>query len=185
MLHRSSDLSGPDGDAIHAGLRAVVDRGLVERSGVSIYSPSELDGIVPRYAIDIVQAPYSAIDQSLKTSGWLEKLKDRSIEVHTRSAMLQGLLVMQPAERPAKFAPWADLLARWDSWVASTGLTPLQGAISLACAEPGIDRVVVGVDSNAQLLEIVAAASILAPAVPATLASTDTRLINPANWTSL
>jgi aryl-alcohol dehydrogenase-like predicted oxidoreductase len=185
MLHRSGDLGGPGGEEVFAGMAALVDRGLVGRIGVSIYEPAELDTILQRFPLGIVQAPYNAFDRALVASGWLDRLKAQGVEVHTRSALLQGLLVMPPAERPQKFAPWHDTFARWDRWLAANGLTPLEGALSAARAVPGIDRIVVGVDSSAQLREIVAAASVAAPAPPAEIAVADPRLINPANWTSL
>jgi aryl-alcohol dehydrogenase-like predicted oxidoreductase len=185
LLHRSADLAGPGGEAVFADMEALCERGLVGKIGVSIYAPAELDTIVPRLTIGIVQAPYNAFDRSLAASGWLERLKAAGIEVHTRSALLQGLLVMPPAERPPKFAPWRESFARWDSWLAANGLTALEGALSAAGSTPGIDRVVVGVDSNVQLREIVAAAAVAAPPVPTDMAVADPRLINPGNWTSL
>lgn len=182
LLHRSSDLSGDGGERTYAALNALKDKGLVEKIGVSIYDPEELEPIIGRYDIDLVQAPYNVLDRRLSTGGWLARLKQTGIEVHTRSAFLQGLLLMPKSRRPERFAQWAPQLDAWDAWLAETGQSPLAAAVSLAISEESIDRVIVGVDNDAQLREIIAACGTLAPQAPLRLASNDERLINPAMW---
>ncbi len=185
LLHRSEDLCGSMGDDVYAALLDLKQRGLVRKIGVSIYDPAELDAIVPRFDIDLVQAPFNVLDRRLATSGWLERLKQAEVEVHTRSALLQGLLVMTPEQRPAYFQRWAELWAIWDAWLAETGTTPLAAALAFVLAEAGIDRVLVGVDTDLQLRDILRVANDPGAPIPsATLATYDTDLINPARWNS-
>lgn len=185
LLHRAEDLLRPNGARIYAALQAVKARGLVEKIGISIYDPAELDVLLPRFSLDLVQAPYNVIDRRLQSSGWLDRLGAANVEVHTRSTFLQGLLLMPPERRPAKFAPWARLWSRWDGWLRETGLTPLQATLGFACGNAAIDRVLVGVDSANHLAEIIAAARAPGPAAPDDLASDDRDLINPSHWASL
>jgi aryl-alcohol dehydrogenase-like predicted oxidoreductase len=184
LLHRSEDLTGTHAQAIHTALSGLKADGLVRKIGVSIYDPTELEPIVSRFAIDMVQAPYNVIDRRLETSGWLGQLKDAGVEVHTRSALLQGLLMMAGTDRPPYFSRWASLWTRWDAWLAASGATPLAAALGFALADQRIDRVVLGVDSAVQLREVLSAAKLGSPPVPAELASDDIDLINPARWTS-
>lgn len=185
LLHRSADLVGADGARLHSALLDLKQRGLVEKIGVSIYDPQELDLLVGRFELDIVQAPYNVLDRRLATSGALARLKDAGIEVHTRSAFLQGLLLMEPDQRPEKFARWNELWSRWDDWLGETGKTALEAALGFACGNPAIDHVIVGLDSRSQLVEIVRAAAISQLSAPDFLAINDINLINPANWNSL
>ncbi|HJY38371.1 MAG TPA: hypothetical protein VJ299_12925, partial [Steroidobacteraceae bacterium] len=67
-------------------------------------------------------------------------------------------------------------------WLAEQALTPVQACISFALSQPGIDRVVVGVDSLQQLQEIIAGTTARSPAPPATLMNADLDLVNPSRW---
>lgn len=182
LLHRSADLSGPAGGAVATALGALKAKGLAGRIGVSIYDPAELDGIMRDHEIDIVQVPYNVFDRRIDSSGWLDVLKRRGVEVHARSAFLQGLLLMPKARRPEYFAPWARCFDAWEFWLSRTGRPPLAAALAVPLSDRRVDRVVVGVDDEAHLADIIAAAGEAAESPPATLASNDPDLVNPANW---
>ena len=182
LLHRSQDLAGSRGSTVFAALSELKSRGLVNKIGISIYDPAELDAIAPGFSLDLVQAPFNVFDRRLETSGWLDRLKQSGIEVHTRSAFLQGLLLMPAGRRPEQFARWATQWSCWDAWLSETGLSPLEAALGFACGNGNIDRVLVGVDTNAQLVDIIRAATVRVSSAPERLANDDVRLINPAKW---
>lgn len=182
LLHRSADLAGPRGARLAAALRAAREAEHCEKVGVSIYDPSELDATWPVLAPDLVQAPFNVFDRRLESSGWLARLASHGVEVHTRSAFLQGLLLMSADRRPARFAKWAPLLAQWDTWVADQGMPALQACLSFVLRHPQIDRVVVGVDGAGHLREVLDAAGAGGPVAPASLATSDLNLIEPSRW---
>jgi aryl-alcohol dehydrogenase-like predicted oxidoreductase len=182
LLHRPAQLLESNGPALYRALAGLKDAGLAHRIGISIYDPQELEALQGRFALDIVQLPFNILDGRWARSGWLARLNAQGTEIHARSAFLQGLLLMPPSRRPAFFAQWQSLWDAWDAWLSATGLTPLQACLRHALAVPEIARVVVGVDALAQLQEIIAAASGDAPAAPASLATQDTTLLNPAAW---
>lgn len=185
LLHRPEQLLGKQGEKIHRALLALKQQGLVEKIGVSIYDPVELDSLTQYCHIELVQAPFNIFDRRLITSGWLDRLTKMNIELHTRSVFLQGLLLMPNTKRPDKFNRWQPLWQRWEQWLAETGLTPLQACLRDALAQTGIARVIVGVDSLAQIKEILLAAEGQAPELPEALQSNDIDLINPAHWKNL
>ncbi len=182
LLHRSQQLLGPQGDALYQALVALKDQGKVEKIGVSIYGPDELDALWPHYQLDLVQAPFNIIDRSLATSGWLTRLHQTGTEVHIRSVFLQGLLLMEAARRPATFNRWQPLWQRWHRWLDDQALTPLQACLGFVLSQPEIDRVVVGVDNLKQLQEILAGVKVSAITPPKTLISEDLDLIKPSHW---
>lgn len=184
LLHRSEDMAGPEGPAVFAAMASLRERGLVRRIGVSIYDPAELQAIVPRYAIDLVQAPFNALDQRLVSSGWLDRLQAAGVAVHTRSVFLQGLLLMAPDSRPTAFARWSAQWSAWDGWLAETATGAVAAALRVALSQSGIERVLVGVDTDKQLRDILDAAAGTGPIPPAGLATNDLDLINPARWNS-
>lgn len=182
LLHRAADLCGRVGPDLGRALRDERDAGRALRVGVSIYDPSELDAIWPDFQPDLVQGPYSVVDRRLDTSGWLDKLAAHGCEVHTRSVFLQGVLLMPSDARPVRFARWPEVWSAWANWLSESGRSPLEAALAHALAHPGISRVLVGVDSVAQLDAIVSAAGGLPLAAPQGVASADLDLIDPSRW---
>lgn len=180
LLHRPSDLSAPFGDVLWAALREVQTAGVIEKIGVSIYAPDELAPLIPARAVQIVQAPLNLLDRRLVQSGWARRLADSGVEVHARSAFLQGLLLM--SERPARFAPWTPLLSRWDAWREAQPDRGLAACLHYVLAQPEVSRVVVGVDTAAQLHAIADAVARSDGAWPQDLWSDDPVLLNPARW---
>lgn len=182
LLHRSQQLLGAQGDALYRALLALKDQGKVEKIGLSIYGPDELDALWPRYQFDLVQAPFNIIDRRLATSGWLARLHGAGTEIHVRSVFLQGLLLMEAARRPATFNRWQPLWDRWHRWLDEQALTPLQACLEFVLPHSEIDRIVIGVDNVKQLQEILRAANTMGVSVPQSFATEDPRLLNPSNW---
>jgi hypothetical protein len=176
LLHRPEVLLGPDGDRVWAAMEALTGTGLL---GVSTYTPEDTDALIERYPLGLVQLPLAPIDR--RWDGTLARLRARHVEVHTRSALLQGLLAMPAAARPPHFARWQGLLDGWDAWVRDRGLAPAAAALGLVRARHDIDRVVVGVETAAQLDELLAAPP-LSDDLPDALTTDDPALLNPALW---
>ena len=187
MLHAPDDLLGPHGPAIARGLQRARDAGLADRIGLSVYSPEQLAALIDRLPLEIVQIPANIFDRRFAETGWLERLAANNIEVHARSAFLQGLLLM-PAERvPAKFATFRPLIDSWHAWLAgeAAGTSAVQACLAHMASYKGIARLVIGADSLAQLLDIITAAAAAPRRAPDALASPATPLINPAQWNTL
>lgn len=183
LLHRPAQLLSPIGAELYRVLQKQVVLGRVRNVGVSIYDPSELDVLIPRFSINIVQAPLNILDGRLNRSGWIDRLQESGIALHVRSAFLQGLLLMPAGQRPQYFDRWSPLWGKWSSWLKDHELTPLQACLRYVLHAPGIERVVLGVDSEAQLSEILAVAS--EGPVPdgyQALQAHDPKLLNPSLW---
>jgi aryl-alcohol dehydrogenase-like predicted oxidoreductase len=183
LLHRSADLTGPHASSYIQALANVKACGWVRSTGISIYDPAELATLWPTWRPDLIQAPYNVFDRRLEHSGWLGKLHAAGVRVHVRSAFLQGLLLMPAARRPAYFERWRPLLDRWLEWCGRQGSTPLASALAFVLSQPGVERLVAGVDSPAQLEEILSALAVRAALVaPADLYSDELELIEPSRW---
>ena len=185
LLHRSKMLLEPGGVEVFEALQRLKKNGVISKIGISIYSPEELEILIPKFELDLVQAPFSVFDRRLLNSGWLQRLGERGIEVHTRSAFLQGLLLVPSGRLPGKFRQWQPVWREWESWLASSNLTALEACVRYSLSQSNIGKVVVGVQTAGQLFEILEAArkgAMDAPAFKITGAET---LQNPANWNSL
>ncbi len=180
LLHDPTLLLSDRGVETYEALVRVKRLGLVEKIGVSVYSPSDLDDL-SAFHFDLVQAPLNILDRRLVASGWLSRLHESGTEVHVRSAFLQGLLLME--HRPVYFQAWEPLLKRYDDWIEVSGLTRVEACLRFALAHPEVSRVVVGVDSVEQLREALRAERGRGVYPPGDLQSYDDRLLNPSNWT--
>ncbi len=185
LLHRPGQLLDSYGSQLYSDLQSLKAEGLVKKIGISIYEPSELDQLVPNFEFDLIQAPLSIVDRRLIDSGWARRLNDLGVEIHARSCFLQGLLLMPAADRPGKFKRFESIWRAWDRWLSETRLSPVEACIRYAISLPEIARVVVGVDSIAQLDEIVTAAKCSQFELPDWPSSPEPLLLNPSNWTSL
>jgi aryl-alcohol dehydrogenase-like predicted oxidoreductase len=182
MLHRPGQLVHRHGAALYDALCVERDSGRAGRIGVSVYGPEELSVLPAGMAWDVVQAPLNVLDMRLVTSGWLDRLVDNGCAFHARSVFLQGLLLLTAAERPVHFAPWAMLWQAWDRYLADTGLTRVEACLSHVLQFDSVERIVVGVNSMAQLTEIVDASEGEVLPVPDILRTQDMRLLNPSKW---
>lgn len=184
LLHRPDQLLGPNGQQLYMALAYLKATGKVQKIGISIYEPSELDDLCSQYEFDLVQAPFNVFDRRLATSGWLHRLHASGVEVHVRSVFLQGLLLSSLAKLPAGFERWEPLWYAWRTWSTAIGSSSLQGAVGHVLSYPEIDRVVVGVDSLGQLNEILALDTSRPQRAPEAIASVDLDLLNPARWST-
>lgn len=185
LLHRSADVIGPQAVDYQRALDHIKQTGLCQAVGVSIYAPNELDAIWQHptgWKPDLVQAPFNVLDRRLQSSGWMQKLQQSGVRLHTRSAFLQGLLLMPAERRPAWFAPWKPLLDDWQAWCAEQQVSPLQAAIQFACGQHEVECVVFGVDTTFQLQEILNCMLAPTPLVPTELCSDDINLVDPSRW---
>lgn len=182
LLHRPSQLVGDKGAKIHAALQDLKSNGLVEKTGVSIYHPSELSNILAVGKVDLVQSPLSILDRRLISSGWLDRLADHGIEVHARSVFLQGILLMSPDELPRKFDRWSKLWSSYRGWLRDTGMSPLQACLAYVSSIPQVQQVVVGVNGLDHIREILEARIGIAPDWSPDLATDDETLLNPLSW---
>lgn len=180
LLHRSQDTS----PALFELLTDLQQQGAIGKLGISVYSPEELDTwSAAGYPLELVQLPANLLDQRFLRTGWLDKLVDMGCEIHVRSLFLQGLLLMQPTQRPDYFQRFATALERFDHWHPS--VAPLGRALSIMTALPQVSRFVVGVCHAQELAAIVAASQVQHECYEADiahLASMEQELINPGLW---
>ena len=184
LLHRPNQLLDTDKKDFWSILLQLKSDGLVKKIGFSIYTPDELDELWDSFKPDLVQAPYNILDRRLETSGWLQRMSEENVEIHIRSIFLQGLLLMNKGSRPEKFNKWLTLWSNWENWLRENDSTPVQAAVSFALSDNRISRVVVGVDSLKQFKDIITVANSISQ-FPESFHITDTRLLNPSEWSLL
>ncbi|WP_051305625.1 aldo/keto reductase [Desulfogranum mediterraneum] len=167
-------------------MQALRQEGRVCKTGFSIYEPADLEEIFDLdLPFELVQLPLSILDRRFEP--YLFELSERGVEVHCRSAFLQGLVFMEAAKVPPFFYPVKGQLLRLKKIALELGLTVAELCVAFCLAHNEVERVVVGVDGLDNLrqnLEVEkkawSAAAILEQAEE--LKVTSPEILNPSKW---
>lgn len=182
LAHHAEDLLVPGGERLIESLLALRERGKVARIGVSVYDSAQIAALLERFTPDLVQLPLNVFDQRVIADGTLARLASLGIEIHARSAFLQGLLLMSPNTAPAYFEPWREQLRAWHATCASHRVLPQHAALAFVCDRPEVTCCLIGVQSRDQLEQSLAGLDEVPSLDLAAFACNDSALVNPANW---
>lgn len=184
LIHRFSDLI--ENPEIWEKFLKLKEEKKVAKIGVSLYHPQELKylwnhGINP----DLVQIPYNIFDRRFENI--FPELKRKSVEIHTRSAFLQGLFFKKASELPSFFKDVVPLINQLHQIGETHHMTIAQICLGFCLKQVEIDRVVIGVDSLSQLqqnLQVTETLSKIKPLLSQLnkLSVENEQIINPANW---
>lgn len=178
LVHAAKDLEDA---ALWPALQALKMEGVFRRIGVSVYVADDPAALAARYRPDVMQLPFSVLDQRLLMDGTLARLNDMGVEVHARSLFLQGLLFLETL--PAKLRHVAPRLAAIRQTIMAAGSTPLAAALGFALSRPEIATALVGVTSAGELQEVLDAASRPLPGLDwDAMALDDEMVLTPSLW---
>jgi aryl-alcohol dehydrogenase-like predicted oxidoreductase len=181
LFHRPEHVGTLESKELANVIQSLRSAKIVEKVGVSVYSPHELDAVLSVFVPDIVQLPYNAFDQRFRKSGWLDKLADLGVDVHIRSVFLQGVLLEGIDKLPNRFQKWSDSFSSWARACHECGDNRISAALA-SVKHDAIKRIVVGVQTQQQLAEIndsfLQSRSLSVPDV----STDDEDLILPVNW---
>jgi aryl-alcohol dehydrogenase-like predicted oxidoreductase len=178
LVHAAKDLENP---ALWPALQALKTEGVFARIGISTYAADDPALLAQRFRPDVIQLPFSLLDQRLLVDGTLARLAAMGVEVHARSLFLQGLLFME--RPPPKLAHIAPRLSAIRETITDSGSTPLAAALGFVLARPEITVGLVGVTTAAELQEILDAAARPLPHLDwAALALDDEVVLTPSRW---
>jgi len=128
------------------------ERNLTERIGASLYHAEELEFIMQEeIKVDFIQAPYNIFDQ--RFNDCFAKAKKNDIEVHARSAFLQGLFFLPRDAFSSRFTSAKEHIDKLDAISSDCNIPVAALCLCFALINPCIDKVVIGVDSQKQLID--------------------------------
>jgi aryl-alcohol dehydrogenase-like predicted oxidoreductase len=141
--------------AIIEAMAALKASGLVRHVGFSVYDPDQVRACLMSDVVDFIQSPFSFLDRRMETSGVLAEARAKGIDFHTRSAFVQGLMLMDVAKIPEHLAVTRPVISDLEAACAEAGLSRRTLALAFVKANPNISHLVFGVDNLEQLKEIV------------------------------
>ena len=181
LVHAASDLASPDGNALWCALLGLRDDGTFRKIGISVYAADNPASLADRFRPDVMQLPFSLLDQRLLANGTLAALNKLGVEIHARSLFLQGLLFLE--NLPEKLRTATAHLARIKAQLREAGVSPLAAALGFVLPRPEIAFGLVGVTSVEELQDIIAAAGVRLPDLDwASFALEDETVLTPSLW---
>lgn len=181
LAHDGKDILSSKED-IWSQLQEFRKQGVVRKIGYSLYEPTELEqllnaGFVP----DLIQIPMSLFDQRFVP--YLGDIKRRGIEVHTRSAFLQGLYFMEAMSLDPFFDGIKEPLQMLSDMIPNHSARA--AALIWACAHHDeVDKVVIGINDESQLMSNIEALSLMAPNPDFSnlKQNVDPKILMPSHW---
>lgn len=172
-----------------ATLQELQSNQLAKSIGVSIYTNEELEIVMNDSLVDIIQLPFNLLDNYALRGEWLEKAKDLGKTIHTRSAYLQGLFFQSIDSDKKIVQSLKAKLIRIKEIAAAAQLTVQELALAYCLQQENIDNVLIGVDSDAQLVANINSCELkLSESILDELNAIhvkDVNLLNPSLWSKL
>lgn len=183
LVHHADDLLVERSEYIVRWMEQMKSEGLVHKIGVSIYNQQQYEEVVRRHGhfIDLIQLPMNVLDQRLIQSGVLRLMKEKNIEIHARSAFLQGLLVTTPQSLPPYFDSVKKHLLRYREHIQNRNVTAVQAALAFVTGISQVDAVICGVNNDQQWKEILDVPNVQNMDW-SSFAFDESRIINPSEW---
>jgi aryl-alcohol dehydrogenase-like predicted oxidoreductase len=127
--------------------------GLIKKIGFSLYNVDELEMLFDKKVnFDLVQVPYNIFDQRFES--YFKILKEKNIEIHTRSVFLQGLVFMNSENLSGGLLPAKEKIEMLNSLAVRTGLPIRVLCLSFVLESYFVNKVVIGIDGKKHLMEL-------------------------------
>ena len=125
---------------------------LINRIGVSLSNEKEINQVLAtELKPDIIQLPMNILDTRLYRCGILSKLFNKGIEIHVRSAFLQGLFYLSKTDLERRFSDAVPQLDKLKSIAAKAALTIAELSLLWLVNLKEVSKVIIGVDNTEQL----------------------------------
>ena len=180
LFHDVKVLFTNSGKKIFKNLENLKKKGYFKKIGVSIYEFDCLKYLLSNYKFDIIQCPYNILDKRVVSSGWLNILKKKGIEVHARSIFLQGLLVNKKVYKKSNFRKWKEKFSQWFYFLKERNISPINYCLNDIFSHD-FDQIIIGVNSYNNLKEILNF-SLIKNNDKFNFRTKSLKLIDPRNW---
>lgn len=182
LVHDYKNLLSKKGNQFLQKLYELKKHGLVDKIGVSIYSPNDLKKIWKFWKPEIVQAPLNVFDKRIYDSGWLNILKKNKIIFIARSVFLQGALLQNINKNFKYFNNYKNQFENWFTWCRKNKISQVQACLDYVKRFKEVDYAIIGFNSYIQFNEILSNYKKKKYYVPDIFNSKKIKLIDPRKW---
>lgn len=161
------------------------DEGKIQKVGFSLYSVDELKFLFDNNVkFDIIQFPYNIFDRQFEP--YMQIMAENGVEIHTRSAFLQGLFFKETNTLPDVLKPLRIYLDKLHRYCDCKGVGIEQLAFGYVLANDNVKGALIGVDNQIQLEANLKVASykLLQDDLDfiKSINIKEKELLNPSNW---
>jgi len=172
---------------IRSGIDKLLDSGITDKVGVSVYSTKELLIARELYpSARVFQLPVNLLDQRVLAESFTREIMNSGVEIQARSVFLQGLLVAQKSEVLKAKPELIPLIHKVEKVAENMGMSTLELCLSFISQIPCIDKVVIGTNSIESLTESLSALrrdwKFDAESSCSELAVQDENILDPRRW---
>jgi len=153
LIHDYKDLFGIRGKKFLRYLYHLKNKKIIQKIGVSVYTPNDLKKIWSFWKPEIVQVPLNVLDQRFLKSRWMQTLKKFKILIFVRSCFLQGLLLTDYKSNK-RFKKFHKILDKFSDWCKLNHISRIQACVDFIKTKKNIDYLVVGFNNYSQFKEI-------------------------------
>lgn len=128
-------------------------KGTIRKIGVSVYSQNEILALTSIPEIDVIQVPFNMLDNDKRKGKILRQAKFAGKIIHTRSAFLQGLFFMDSDRISSQLIGLSNYFSELHEIAQGAKVSMNQLALGYALSKDYIDGVLIGVETEEQLLD--------------------------------
>lgn len=155
MLHNTRIMEH-FGDKVTDAFQTMLREGLIGQAGISVATNTEdeyryLSVYLEHPAYEAIQLPMSVLDHRPVVNGCLGRLAGAGKTVYVRSVFLQGLLYMKEDEVPDHLHEAKPLVRSLQDLSERHGVSIAQMAVSYIRDLEGVDSLVIGAETEAQV----------------------------------
>lgn len=155
LLHRPN-IKGNWDDFLN-GINQLKNEGLIDKFGVSIYSPNDAVKFGENGQIDVIQVPFNVLDRRLIDRDFFSIARKNKKEVFIRSIYLQGLLLMNHDNINLKNMGWSlPFILKFTDFINIHKLNLKEFIIEAIQLKAPVAKLIFGIESNSQLVENIA-----------------------------
>lgn len=157
----------------------------IQKIGFSLYNPQQLQYLFDHNVqFDLIQFPYNIFDRQFEP--YMPQLVENGVEIHTRSAFLQGLFFKDTDTLSEKLKPLKKYLDILHHYCQQHQITIEELALAYVMANTNVKGALIGVDNHLQLeSNLKVASKHLSKDNMDFIKSIDIQekeLLNPVNW---
>jgi aryl-alcohol dehydrogenase-like predicted oxidoreductase len=161
-------------------------KGLIKNIGVSVYTNDQLEYLLDKDYIKVVQLPFNLLDNYSVRGNLLEALKLKGKIIHTRSAFLQGLFFKKTNDETSVVKRLSMELEILNQIALESNCSIDELALAFCLSQKNIDSVIIGVDSLDHLNTNIKASLYKIEEVTVqkinSIKVNDLNLLNPSLW---
>ena len=128
------------------------EKKIISKVGVSLYNENDINQVIKStFKPEVIQLPLNILDTQLYQCGVLAKLSKNGIEIHARSAFLQGLFYLTDSEITNRFPDAVPFLDKLKSIANANNISLAELSLMWLLSLEEVSKIVIGVDNADQL----------------------------------